>query len=86
MYYVCSNLLSPIALRVPPRLSIGARGRCHPVAGDTLELGFVSCLALQTLSVEYFGRPYVPTISHHPAVDSNGGSSAPMQDMRLGTA
>ena len=35
--------------------------RCHPVAGDTLEIGFVSCLALQTLSVEYFGQSYVPT-------------------------
>lgn len=33
--------------------------RCHPVAGDTLELGFVSSLALQNLSVEYFGQPYV---------------------------
>ncbi|KAH9990559.1 hypothetical protein BJV77DRAFT_1123289 [Russula vinacea] len=30
---------------------------CHPVAGDTLELGFVSSLAMQTLSVEYFGQP-----------------------------
>ncbi|KAF8479564.1 amidohydrolase [Russula ochroleuca] len=30
---------------------------CHPVAGDTLELGFISSLALQTLSVEYFGQP-----------------------------
>ncbi|KAF8493198.1 hypothetical protein F5888DRAFT_1636684 [Russula emetica] len=30
---------------------------CHPVAGDTLELGFVTCLALQNLSVEYFGQP-----------------------------
>ena len=68
MYYVCSKLLSPLVSRVPPRLSTGARGRCHPVAGDTLELGFVSSLALQTLSVEYFGKPYVPTtrISHPP--------------------
>ncbi|KAH9967481.1 hypothetical protein BC827DRAFT_1264286 [Russula dissimulans] len=31
--------------------------RCHPVAGDTLELGFVSSLALQSLTVEYFGQP-----------------------------
>lgn len=30
---------------------------CHPVAGDTLELGFVSSLALQNVSVEYFGQP-----------------------------
>ncbi|KAI0299325.1 hypothetical protein BC826DRAFT_967166 [Russula brevipes] len=30
---------------------------CHPVSGDTLELGFVSSLALQSLSVEYFGQP-----------------------------
>jgi len=30
---------------------------CHPVAGDTLELGFVSSLALQSLTVEYFGQP-----------------------------
>ncbi|KAI0286076.1 hypothetical protein BGY98DRAFT_944832 [Russula aff. rugulosa BPL654] len=28
-----------------------------PVAGDTLEIGFVSSLALQTLTVEYFGQP-----------------------------
>ena len=42
------------------RLSTGARDRCHPTAGDTLELGFVSSLALQTLSVEYFGQPYAP--------------------------
>lgn len=28
------------------------------MAGDTLELGFVSSLAMQTLSVEYFGQPY----------------------------
>ena len=34
-------------------------GRCHPVAGDNLELGFVSSLALQNLSAEYFGQPYV---------------------------
>jgi hypothetical protein len=29
------------------------------VSGDTLELGFMSSLALQSLSVEYFGQPYV---------------------------
>ena len=39
-----------------------AHGRCHPVAGDTLELGFVSSLALQTLTVEYFGQTYVHNI------------------------
>ncbi|KAH9975727.1 hypothetical protein BGW80DRAFT_1168819 [Lactifluus volemus] len=30
---------------------------CHPVAGDTQEVGFVSSLALQSLTVEYFGQP-----------------------------
>jgi hypothetical protein len=55
-------------------------GRCHPVAGDTLELGFVSSLALQNLSVEYFGQPYVrpniqhPTSSLLPAADIERGA------------
>ncbi|KAH9172935.1 hypothetical protein EDB89DRAFT_1961708 [Lactarius sanguifluus] len=31
---------------------------CHPTAGETLEMGFVSSLALQSLSVEYFGQAY----------------------------
>ena len=30
------------------------------MAGDTLELGSMSSLALQSLSVEYFGHPYAP--------------------------
>ncbi|KAI0272347.1 hypothetical protein BC834DRAFT_343931 [Gloeopeniophorella convolvens] len=30
---------------------------CHPIAGDTQEVGLVASLALQSLSVEYFGRP-----------------------------
>jgi len=38
------------------------RNRCHPVAGDALELGFVSSLAMQTLSMEYFGQPYALVI------------------------
>ncbi|KAH9031360.1 hypothetical protein EDB85DRAFT_2146169 [Lactarius pseudohatsudake] len=29
---------------------------CHPTAGETQEMGFVSSLALQSLSVEYFGQ------------------------------
>jgi len=38
------------------------------VAGDTLELGFVSSLALQTLTVEYFGQSYVPDSEITPTV------------------
>jgi hypothetical protein len=37
------------------------------VAGDTLELGFVSSLALQTLTVEYFGQSYVYSRPFAPA-------------------
>lgn len=59
------------------------------MAGDTLELGFVSSLALQNLTVEYFGQSYV--CSNHPpppAADIEGGVAfaAPMQDTHLGKA
>ncbi|KAH9053620.1 hypothetical protein EDB87DRAFT_1707407 [Lactarius vividus] len=43
---------------------------CHPTAGETQEMGFVSSLALQSLSVEYFGQ--TPAAVH-------------TQDMRRGT-
>jgi len=59
MMYVAGRLPPPpvpFLCALGPRLS-SACDRCHPVAGDTLELGFVSSLALQSLSVEYFGQP-----------------------------
>jgi hypothetical protein len=74
-------------------------GRCHPVAGDNLELGFVSSLALQNLSVEYFGQAYVrpsqylpssPPLARAAAADIGRGGLAAftvlMQDTHLGKA
>ena len=47
------------------------------MAGDTLELGFVSSLSLQSLSVEYFGHPYVPPqtslVTRNPLASLGGG-------------
>ena len=60
------------------------------MAGDSLELGFVSSLALQNLSVEYFGQPYVhhdPNILPAADIERGGGAFAvPMQDTHLGKA
>lgn len=36
--------------------------RCHPAAGETQEVGFVSSLAMQSLWAEYFGQTYAPAL------------------------
>ena len=53
--YVAKPLFFPHALRFSRWVY-----RCHPVAGETQEVGFVSSLSLQSLWVEYFGQTYAP--------------------------
>ncbi|KAI9440342.1 hypothetical protein H4582DRAFT_2055753 [Lactarius indigo] len=49
---------------------------CHPIAGETQEVGFVSSLALQSLSVEYFGQTYVAGVLWFPRAAADAGGSA----------
>ncbi|KAI9464439.1 hypothetical protein BJY52DRAFT_1249053 [Lactarius psammicola] len=50
---------------------------CHPIAGETQEVGFVSSLALQSLWVEYFGQS-----AHAGYAPWDGGISALRQQIR----